>query len=161
MTEYSLRAATAADIPLLYRSELAYMSAVEPESLAGWMGAIDLNLELWVSNLDRGTVVEVGGEAAGILLWAAESGDSAVIVTVHVLPAFRRRGLARALLEEASDAARRQGLATVTLGVHELNPARALYEMAGFTATNTDGAYLFYSRPTLARQWRDAAVSEK
>jgi ribosomal protein S18 acetylase RimI-like enzyme len=51
-----------------------------------------------------------------------------------VEPAFRRRGIARALLSSAEEAAAAAGLAGVTLdtGLHNA-PARALYEAAGYT----------------------------
>ncbi len=50
-----------------------------------------------------------------------------------VAPGFRRRGIARALLAEAEDAAARAGLAGVALdtGLHN-EPARSLYENAGY-----------------------------
>lgn len=58
------------------------------------------------------------------------------LLNVHdlvVLPAFRRRGVGRALLEHAAARARRDGCVKLTLEVREDNaPARALYARAGF-----------------------------
>ncbi len=50
-----------------------------------------------------------------------------------VAPEFRRRGIARTLLEGAEEAATRAGLGGVTLdtGLHN-EPARSLYEAAGY-----------------------------
>ncbi len=59
------------------------------------------------------------------------------LLNVHdlaVLPAHRRRGVARALLAAVEEAARREGAAKVTLEVRPDNaPAQALYRACGFT----------------------------
>jgi ribosomal protein S18 acetylase RimI-like enzyme len=59
------------------------------------------------------------------------------LLNVHdlaVLPAHRRRGVARALLAAVEEAARREGAAKVTLEVRLDNaPAQALYRACGFT----------------------------
>ncbi len=142
----SLRPAGAADLPLIYRSERDYMRAIEPAGEAGWTAATDRNLELWVDNLATTTVLELAGEAAGFVMWRAEPSGAALVLTVQVLPAFRRRGLGRRLLDVVTDQARAQGLRSVTLGVHRDNPAVRLYEAAGFRRTGTDGEYLLYAR---------------
>ena len=48
---------------------------------------------------------------------------------------FRRRGVARALIEAAADRARERGLTSLALDTTQRNSgARALYEAAGFQA---------------------------
>jgi ribosomal protein S18 acetylase RimI-like enzyme len=137
------RPATAADLPLILRAERAYMEDVEPASLDSWTLAIDRNLELWVANLDRTTVLLVGDEPAGYVMWTA-SGSEATLISVQVLPAFRRRGLGRELLELFATQAAEHS--TLLLGVHRDNPARSIYPAAGYEHTGDDGAYLLFSR---------------
>jgi len=57
-----------------------------------------------------------------------------LIVNVYTEPPYRRRGLARRLMEEMVAWCRAQGYAGVSL--HAANEARALYESMGFTPTN-------------------------
>jgi ribosomal protein S18 acetylase RimI-like enzyme len=51
---------------------------------------------------------------------------------VFVLPAFRRRGIATALLARAADEAIRRGAPFIELNVRADNPARHLYRKVGF-----------------------------
>ena len=140
-----IRPASEADLPLVEEAERAYTRDVEPGREAAWTAALDRNRALWRANLTRATVVEVGGAPAGFVVWTPDEG-AALVVTVQVLPAFRRRGLGRRLLEECARQAAATGHAEVRLGVHRDNPARALYEAAGFAPTGEDGAYLVYRR---------------
>lgn len=72
-------------------------------------------------------VAESGGRACGFL-GAAPLGDALAIEELAVMPEFRRRGIARALLGSAL-----QGRACAVLAVAERNvPARALYRSFGF-----------------------------
>ncbi len=59
--------------------------------------------------------------------------DEAEVLTLGVLPAMRRRGIARDLLDESIRRARALGVRTVFLEVGVRNrPARTLYEASGF-----------------------------
>ena len=59
--------------------------------------------------------------------------DEAEILTIGVVPTMRRRGIARALLDESIRRARQLGVRTIFLEVGVRNrPARALYEATGF-----------------------------
>lgn len=76
------------------------------------------------------------------------------LLNVHdlaVLPEHRGRGVGRALLTAVEHAARVRGCCKITLEVLEKNPARRLYEDAGFgpTVDPGSGTLLFYSK-TLA-----------
>jgi ribosomal protein S18 acetylase RimI-like enzyme len=81
-------------------------------------------------------------------LWSA--GLECHLAELYVVPAMRGRGLGRALLERAIEAARGRGADTIDLGTSEDDvAARALYESCGFT--NREGrpdgpAMLYYER---------------
>ena len=126
--------------------ELAYMREFEPEHLVDWLDSLGRNVALWIANLDRATVVEVDGRAAGYEMWRADE-LSATLITINVLPEFRRRGLGTTLLKQFVADAQACGRTDVRLGVHRANPARHLYERAGFTATGEHGEYLLFRRP--------------
>ena len=135
------------DLPLVEAAERAYIRDVEPAQEAAWTAALDRNRALWRANLARTTVIEVDGDPAGFLVWTPD-GDAALVVTVQVLPPHRRRGHGRRLLDAVDAQARAAGLREVRLGVHRDNPARALYEAAGFSSAGEDGAHLLFRRPT-------------
>lgn len=62
------------------------------------------------------------------------AGPDAYLEELYVTPGMRRRGLGRALMEEALATARRAGAAGMELGTEEDDTAaRALYESLGFT----------------------------
>jgi len=77
-------------------------------------------------------VMDDGGRIVGttLLSFAARAGYLSIVV---VAPEYRRRGLARQLIEAARQAAARRGKPYVVLQVLAANaPARALYETAGY-----------------------------
>ena len=72
--------------------------------------------------------------------------DEGEIVNVATHPDHRRRGYARAVIDEVLKLARERGVTTLTLEVRESNAAaRALYESAGFLAVGIRAG--FYSHP--------------
>jgi ribosomal protein S18 acetylase RimI-like enzyme len=81
-----------------------------------------------------------GGEVAGYVRLgrASRFASSDHVVTVNgiaVDPAWRRRGVGRALIDAAAAESRRRGARRLTLRVFEPNVgARRLYESAGFVA---------------------------
>jgi ribosomal-protein-alanine N-acetyltransferase len=76
--------------------------------------------------------------SAGLLTIA----ETAQILTVGVLPAARRRGIARLLVQELLTEARRRGAQEVLLEVRMDNkPARRLYEDQGFVPIGTRRGY--------------------
>lgn len=80
----------------------------------------------------KGFVWEESGVPVSAVIFesAAETAD---IECVYTLPAFRKRGLARALIESAVRRAKEEGAEQVFLEVREDNaPAAALYESLGF-----------------------------
>jgi GNAT superfamily N-acetyltransferase len=76
----------------------------------------------------------------GVLLhaWGTNPRDPnpmrAYLLNVYVYPEFRRKGVARRLMQEMVDWCRAQGFATVWL--HASDEGRPLYESMGFTPTN-------------------------
>jgi [ribosomal protein S18]-alanine N-acetyltransferase len=102
----------------------AIHSAAFPREAWG-AGAFQVQLEM---HSVLGLLDERGGTA--LLRITA---DEAEILTIGVIPAARRRGVARALLEESMKRLRALGVRTVFLEVGVRNrAARALYEASGF-----------------------------
>ncbi|MET9875272.1 GNAT family N-acetyltransferase [Actinacidiphila glaucinigra] len=149
------RPARPADLPHLLRWERDYIRTVEPAAEAAWTGAIDRNLALWVEYLDRTLVLEADGEPGGSMMWmptnatddADDADGTATLIGIHVVPALRRRGFGRLLLDAFAAQARAAGHATLALAVHCANPARRLYEDAGYRHTGEDGDHLLMERP--------------
>ena len=90
----------------------------------------------WLAQTADGRVVA----GAGIVIapWPGSPGDPSprrgLIQNVYTEPAFRRRGLARRLMETVLEWCRAEGFFTVAL--HASDEGRALYESMGFQATN-------------------------
>jgi ribosomal-protein-alanine N-acetyltransferase len=82
---------------------------------------------------------------AGFIL-VRDLGGECEILSLGVVPRWRRRGIGLALMQTAIDAARRRGSRSLVLEVAVDNdPARALYETAGFVAVGRRPRY--YRRP--------------
>ena len=139
------RPATADDLGFVHDGELAYVREREPEQEAAWLRAVDRNRELWAANLERTTVAEVGGSPAGYAMWAVLDG-TATVVTLHVRPELRGQGVGRLLLDLLIDDVARSGHTVLALGVHRANPARRLYESAGFTPAGEVADHLLFRR---------------
>jgi ribosomal protein S18 acetylase RimI-like enzyme len=83
-----------------------------------------------------------GSIAAGLGLWLMDWPPHLVgagkwrgnILNVYAEPAYRRQGMARALMQEGMGWCRANGVGTVIL--HASEEGRTLYESLGFTATN-------------------------
>jgi ribosomal protein S18 acetylase RimI-like enzyme len=86
-------------------------------------------------DLLRGFVWEEAGQlAAAVLIQRIGSTHNWVVATVGVLPAYRRRGLARTLLQRTLEYLRVRGAKRAVLGVIDRNvPAYSLYQSLGFT----------------------------
>lgn len=82
-----------------------------------------------------------GADPMGFILCRAIAGE-AEILTIAVDPAFRRKGLARALVEAAAAAARLAGAEAMFLEVADDNAAALrLYEAAGFARAGLRRGY--------------------
>lgn len=142
----TLRPAIVTDLPLIYRGELAYIQQWEPAHEAGWRSHLEPNLALWVDNFERMTVAMLDGEFVGYSLWKPEEGF-AELYTISVSEAYRRRGIGRVLLDAYGVAAQGSGCTHLGLSVRPDNPARLMYECAGFVSVGADSnGYLRYER---------------
>ncbi|WP_158647929.1 GNAT family N-acetyltransferase [Nocardioides houyundeii] len=142
-TSVSIRPGLAADLPMVFRAERDYIRDIEPAAEAGWTRALDKNLELWVGCLDRTIVAEDAEGTVGFAMWMPHEG-AALLVTIQVLDHARRRGVGNVLLQRYLVDAGAAGHRTASLGVHASNPARRLYEAAGFRHSGDDGDYALY-----------------
>jgi GNAT superfamily N-acetyltransferase len=147
-----LRPATAADLPFLIEMLL---------EACNWDGTPWYDekkaraddhawryLDGWPRESDFGVVAELDGSPAGAT-WARQLfadrpgygyvGDDVPELTLGVSPAFRRRGVARAVLTELITQARAASYKRLSLSVDPDNPARALYESLGFRRTGVVG----------------------
>jgi len=79
-----------------------------------------------------GILAELEGSAVGAILWA-ERGNALRVARLSVDPAWRRRGIARALLRAAEEQARRMGLERLLLSTRlSLTDNRRLFLAAGY-----------------------------
>jgi ribosomal protein S18 acetylase RimI-like enzyme len=147
-----MRAAVAADRPFLDRILLtAYnwsaprftLDQVRTDAMArryldGFPGTGDLGL----------VATDAGGEPVGAVwarpLPAARAGygyvaDDIPELTLGVLPAARRRGVASALLDGIVELAADRRIPGLSLSVEDGNSARRLYERAGFEVVGRTG----------------------
>ena len=143
----TIRQASPADIPEILRQRRAMyedmnyndapaleaMAKLTAEYLARAMA--DSSFRAWLaSDADR----VVAGGAVVISPWPAHPYDlecrRATILNVYTDPAYRRRGIARALMQTMIDWCKREGFARVTL--HASDDGRHLYESLGFEASN-------------------------
>lgn len=102
----------------------------------------------WVARDATGTPVA--------MLCVQAAADEAEVYRIGVLPAARRRGIARQLMAAAGEALRAAGMRRVFLEVRAGNaPAIALYASLGFAPCGTRAGY--YSAPAedaLLMEWR-------
>lgn len=88
-------------------------------------------------------------------LVAMEAADEVHLLNITTLPAQRRRGHARHLLQALIGRAREQGAQSLWLEVRDSNqPARALYDALGFATTGVRKGYY----PAGGTQREDARV---
>lgn len=86
-------------------------------------------------------VEEEGGAPVAIMVFRLQH-EQADIITICVLPAWRRHGIARLLLTQAMRLARQGGVTDLFLDVEEGNAAAiALYQGFGFTQINRRRLY--------------------
>ncbi|HEY4689814.1 MAG TPA: GNAT family N-acetyltransferase [Anaerolineae bacterium] len=147
-----LREATPADIPVLvnHRRRMSEDIAVmaderhEPRDLDRMDSAYgehlrthldDGSLRAWVIESD-GRIVASG--AVSFFSWLPRPRDSterlAYLHSMYTEPEYRRRGLARRIVQAAIDACRAAGMHRLTL--HASEAGRSVYQSLGFLPTN-------------------------
>lgn len=135
-----LRRGLPSDIPFIYRLERQYIEEIENDHLTRWQDNIDRHLEQWISGLPHTTIAQLQGTPAGYLFWERD-GEKAVIASVNVATAFRRKGVGLALVENFESEARLAGCSVAALGFVTHNPARYLYEKSGYQPSGMEGRY--------------------
>jgi ribosomal protein S18 acetylase RimI-like enzyme len=120
-------------------------------------------------DLFRGFVWEEDGIAAGVVIVQRRGRTrNWNIGTVGVLPAYRRRGIARRLVIAALEDMKARGAALATLGVIEGNlPAQTLYRSLGFEEYGGATVYDLHpanrmeiGRPTLLKGYSESPLGE-
>jgi len=132
------------------------IEVITSEAEAGQLAGIER--ECFAHPLEETQIRSLLGDGKNIFLAAREGGlltgsvwvqtvlDEGYIGNVAVRPAFRRRGLADALLNALHGLGRERGLSFLTLEVRAGNaPAIALYEKNGYTRVGRRPGY--YDHP--------------
>jgi GNAT superfamily N-acetyltransferase len=142
-----IREASTADIPEILRQrrgmyvDMGYTDEPKLEAMASLSASYlanamsDDSFHAWLAHSGEHAV---GGGALIISPWLAHPYDlecrRATILNVYVYPEYRRRGLARRLMETMIGWCRSEGFAGVTL--HASDDGRHLYEALGFELSN-------------------------
>jgi GNAT superfamily N-acetyltransferase len=145
---FHIRRGTAADIPAIVHHRLGMFSemgigdpstfdAYASEFLAFVSQAMPAgSFHSWLAEADAGEVV--AGGAIMVVPWPANPKDRkqqrAFLLNVFTEPVYRRRGIARLLVQTIVDWCRDQGFGSVFL--HASEAGRPLYQSLGFTTTS-------------------------
>jgi ribosomal protein S18 acetylase RimI-like enzyme len=106
----------------------------------------------------RVTVAEREGELVGLIVLGVDP-EGFLVDNVAVDPSYQGRGVGRALLEHAEDAARRAGFDSIYLYTHErMTENLALYSRIGYVEYDRRAqgdAFLVYLRKQLRTDFRN------
>jgi ribosomal protein S18 acetylase RimI-like enzyme len=154
-----LRPATAEDAAAILTITRAAFAAYEGR-LDPPTSALKETLEELVSSLfqpDHGAALAlVGNQPVGALRWSiSPQRDHLYVGRVAVLPAYRRRGIASALMRWSEDHARALGLPAIEIGVRlQLPENLRFYEHLGYQITAYE-RHEGYDQPTFAAMRKD------
>ncbi|OGO08476.1 MAG: hypothetical protein A3K46_02330 [Chloroflexi bacterium RBG_13_60_9] len=143
-----IRKATIHDLPRVYSFELAYIREIEPAAEERWKDSIPLHLRQWISNIPRMSMAIQEMDPIGYCFWQV-AGKAAVLASIFISPLWRRKGYGQILLKAFEQDAAENGFFLLRLGVHESNPASALYKSAGYHWTHKQDAYDYYEKEIL------------
>jgi ribosomal protein S18 acetylase RimI-like enzyme len=148
MNEITLREAANADLPALVTVLKAafeeYRDRLDPPSGAHGETAAKLREVLRTA---RAVLALAGDDMVGCVFYAP-SGDHIDLFRLAVLPEYRRRGIAQALIAYVEARGRELGLARVQLGVRVALPNnRAYYERLGYRFVEAR-THAGYAEPT-------------
>jgi GNAT superfamily N-acetyltransferase len=146
--DFSIREATLADIPEILRQRRAMYQDMgsRDEDLLNQMTESSATflreaipsgfLHAWLAENREGR--SAGGGVVITTPWLSRPHSllarQAFILNVYVFPEFRRRGIARALMQTTIDWCRKEGFSYVSL--HASADGRPLYESMGFEPTS-------------------------
>lgn len=120
-------------------AELEKVCFQDPWSERMLLDELENPLSLWLAALDGGTL-------AGYIGSQSVQGE-ADVMNLAVSPAYRRRGVGRALLRELAGALRTKGVTALLLEVRPSNEAAAsLYRSEGFVQVGRRKNYYFHPR---------------
>jgi GNAT superfamily N-acetyltransferase len=140
-----IRKAAIEDLPIIYSFELAYILEIEPAAEAAWKNSMPGLLRQWIDNLPRMHLAVKGKDPIGHFFWQME-GKTALLASIFVTPSFRREGVGLSLLKRYEHDARENGFLHLKIGVHESNPASALYKAAGYHYSRRKDEYDYYEK---------------
>ena len=144
--DYKLRLATVDDVDVLIHHrysmwrdmgrELHLLKTMEPAAREYFASAVpDGSYRGWLAEAE-GKVV--GGAGVVVSAWPGNPGSTlakrAMILNMYVEREYRRRGIARALMQQAINWCKAEEFSAV--GLHASEEGRPLYEAMGFVATN-------------------------
>ena len=128
--EIRLRPITDADLEFLWHLHNAALKKYVTETW-GWDEEWQRRNFEERFNADNGTIIVVNHSDAGFW-WVNERSDEIFLVSIHLLPAFQRRGIGTRLIRSLTD----NSYKPVRLKVLKVNPARRLYERLGFSISD-------------------------
>ncbi|MFA5969585.1 MAG: GNAT family N-acetyltransferase [Sphingomonas sp.] len=130
-----LRRGTTADLPVV---DTIMQAAFDPRYGEAWTRGQCLGIMampgVWL------TIASIDGQAAGFSLSRCIA-DEVELLLLATSPAFRRRGVGRALIGAVISAAQEQGAALIHLEVRAGNDAIKLYSGAGFAKVGERRGY--------------------
>jgi len=142
-----IRVAAINDIPEILRQRRAMYEDMECRDVGALAAMVSISADYVTKALSDGSFRAwlasdgdrvVAGGAVIISPWPAHPYDlecrRATILNVYTYPEYRRRGIARRLVQTIIDWCRREGLARVNL--HASEDGRHLYESMGFEPSN-------------------------
>ncbi|NLR59607.1 GNAT family N-acetyltransferase [Chitinophaga polysaccharea] len=144
------RKADISDIPQLITLRLKFLKEVYPKADSAQDHTLTAHLNMYLAEHLRADsfvnwIAEAEGKvvaSAGIIfynqppLYHNLEGKVAYILNVYTLPAFRRKGIAKYLLEKILEEARKRNTGKVSL--HTSKDGRLLYEQFGFVAGDNE-----------------------
>ncbi len=142
MDEFAIRPATAADIPILIHQRRRMFEDMQTLSAAELTALVEAFVPYIHRTLGDGTYRGYLAETAagqvvaggGVMIYDRLGRRRAYLCNVYTEPEYRRRGLARRLLETMLAWCRAEGYTAVDL--HASDAGRPLYAALGFVPTN-------------------------
>jgi ribosomal protein S18 acetylase RimI-like enzyme len=135
-----------------------YEDSIESAAVPGSQ-VIEPLLKIWASGSElqgaetSRVMLDKRGQVVGYVAVSVPNGN-AQIVDLAVLPAHRRRGVARALVVRSMTVCQRRGLDAVGVAITTRNPARLLYNQLGFRPTDCGEVGIWWQDGRQLR-WRE------